>query len=137
MEYKDIEYILDTNVWVSSLCLQDTNHKVAQIIIERIPAEQIIPDVVFYEVLTVLKLKIDLEIAFNFMEFVKNNVDITIKLYYENNRTLAELMLDKRFIKLSYVDILLLYLSKEYTIVTFDKELVKAIEIYGGDCKGY
>ena len=131
-----MQYILDTSVWVSLLCAEDSNYIKAQQIISRVPAQQIIPDVVFYEILTVLKIKIDLGLAVDFMDFVKNNLDITIKLYYENNRTLAELMLDTRFIKLSYVDVLLLYLSKEYTIITFDKQLAKGIEIYGGEYEG-
>lgn len=62
----------------------------------------------------------------------KDNRDVTIRLFYEYNRMVAELMINSLYKHLSYIDTLLLYLSKTYTIVTFDKQLIQAIDLYGG-----
>jgi predicted nucleic acid-binding protein len=130
--------ILDTSVWISLFRESDINHDKAKrvIIKESKNKEQIMPDLIFYETITVLRNKSTIEKSILFMDFAKDNNDITIKLFYENNRDIAKLAYDQGFSKLSYVDLLLLYLSKQYTIVTFDKELSKAIELYGGECEG-
>lgn len=130
MESKNI--ILDTNVWVSLFNDKDINHNKVKKSLGKFLENQIMPDLVFYETITVLKFKAGLDISVNFIDFAKDNKDITIKLFYEDNRDLIALIYDDRFRKLSYTDILLLYLSRKNTIVTFDKELIKNIKLIKG-----
>lgn len=129
-----MSYILDTNVWVSFFDEDDSNNKKAESILKSLSKEkeQIMPDLVFYETLTVLKIKTNLQLSKEFMDSVKDNRDVTIRLFYEYNRMVAELMINPLYKHLSYIDTLLLYLSKTYTIVTFDKQLIQAIDLYGG-----
>jgi predicted nucleic acid-binding protein len=137
MDYKNMSAILDTNIWTSFFLVSDSNHEKATEIIKNESKNQlqIMPDLVFYEAITVLRNKSGIEKSTLFMDLVKNTVDINVRLFYENNRDIAKLAYDVNFSKLSYVDLLLLYLSKEYTIITFDKELITAITIYGGHYK--
>jgi len=134
MESRDV--IIDTNVWVSIFNDKDINHLKSKKIIEKYSYYQIMPDLIFYETITVLKVKSTLENALSFVDFAKDNQDITIKIYYENNRDLLGLINDKRFKELSYTDILLLYLSRKNTIITFDKDLIKNIKLLGGKVVG-
>lgn len=129
-----MSYILDTNVWVSFFDEDDSNNKKAESILKSLSKEkeQIMPDLVFYETLTVLKIKTNLQLSKDFMDSVKDNRDVTIRLFYEYNRIVANLMINPIYTHLSYVDTLLLYLSKTYTIITFDKQLIQAIDVYGG-----
>ncbi len=133
MVYKDNNIIIDSNIWISYFSNIDSNHTKAKNILETFSCDyQIMPDLVFYEVITVLKNKSSFENSMMFIDFIKNNKDITIQLFYEQNREVLDLSGNKEFVNLSYVDTLLLYLSKTHTIVTFDKQLIEAIDLYGG-----
>ena len=131
MDYKDI--IIDSNIWISLFNDKDINHKKSKDIVNNFSYYQVMPDLIFYEVITVLKLKSNLNNALDFVDFVKNNKEITVKLFYENNRDLTWLLYDERFKNLSYTDMLLLYLSRTHTIITFDKDLIKNIKLINGN----
>jgi predicted nucleic acid-binding protein len=131
MEYKNT--IIDTNIWVSFFNEEDENHNKTRSFQHLFFNEQIIPDLVFYETLTVLKNKVkDNIILDKFKNFATESEQVTIKLFYENNRDVLNLFIREKKGGLSYVDTLLLYLSKEYYILTFDKELTKRIKESGG-----
>lgn len=131
MEYKKI--IIDTNVWVSLFNEQDSNYQKALALKSICFGEQTIPDLIFYETLTILKNKIkDIKLLNRFTGFAHENLDVTIRLFYENNVDVLKLFLNEKKDGLSYVDSLLLFLSKEYHILTFDQDLKKRIKEYGG-----
>lgn len=131
MEYKKI--IIDTSVWVSLFNEEDSNYKKALKFKCVCFGEQTMPDLIFYETLTILKNKIkDVKLLNRFTEFTYNNLDVTIRLFYENNIDVLKLFLNEKKDGLSYVDTLLLFLSKEYHILTFDEDLKKKIREVGG-----
>lgn len=131
MEYKKI--IIDTSVWVSLFNEEDSNYKKALRYKSVCFGEQTMPDLIFYETLTILKNKIkDVKLLNKFSEFTYNNLDVTIRLFYENNIDVLKLFLNEKKDGLSYVDTLLLFLSKEYHILTFDEDLKKRIKQSGG-----
>lgn len=134
MESKDV--IIDTSVWVSLFNDKDTNHTKAKKLMQKFSYYQIMPDLIFYETITVLKMKTDLKTALDFTDFATDNRDIVIRLFYEDNRLLIDLVRDERFKDLSYTDTLLLHLSRKNTIVTFDKELAKNIKRLKGNVEG-
>jgi predicted nucleic acid-binding protein len=131
MESKKI--IIDTSVWVALLIKSDSNHpktlKYKNLVIQ----EQVMPDLIFYETLTVLrnKSKDDYPLK-TFIGFTTENIDITIRLFYEDNRDVLRLFINEHKDGLSYVDTLLLFLSREYHILTFDEKLRKRIKESGG-----
>lgn len=134
MESKDV--IIDTSVWVSLFNDKDINHAKAKKLMQKFSYYQIMPDLIFYETITVLKMKTDLKTALDFTDFATDNRDIVIRLFYEDNRLLIDLVRDERFKDLSYTDTLLLHLSRKNTIVTFDKELAKNIMLLKGSVEG-
>lgn len=132
MVYKDI--LIDSSVWAALYTATDSNHKKALTYNELYVQEQIVPDLVFYEVLTVLKnnFKQKSISLSNFRGYMTESSQIVIHLFYEHNKEVLKLF-DSDIAKgLSYVDTLLLYLSKKYYILTFDKKLQKAITDFGG-----
>ncbi len=131
MEYNNI--IVDTNVWVGYFNKDDSNHikslKYKNLLIQ----DQIMPDIVFYESLTVLRNKSKNNEPLNaFTDYATKAVQISIKLFYENNRDVLNLFIREHKDGLSYVDVLLLYLSNEYHILTFDDKLRQRIKEVGG-----
>jgi predicted nucleic acid-binding protein len=131
MESKNI--IVDSSVWISLFNHEDSNHKKAISFEEILLKEQIMPDLVFYESLTILKNKIkNNELLKEFNIFATDSLNVTIKLFYENNRDVLNLFIREYKDGLSYVDVLLLYLSNDYHILTFDEKLKKRIKECGG-----
>jgi predicted nucleic acid-binding protein len=131
MESKNI--IVDSSVWISLFNHEDSNHKKAMSFEKILLEEQIMPDLIFYESLTILKNKIkNTDLLREFNIFATDSLNITIKLFYENNRDILNLFIREYKDGLSYVDVLLLYLSNNYHILTFDEKLRKRIKESGG-----
>ena len=131
MEYKNI--IIDSSVWIAYLREVDTNHQKALAFEHLYALEQTIPDIVFYETLTVLKNKRNNIDAYNnFIQFATTSPYVTIRLFYEYNREVLKLFSSPVAEGLSYVDTLLLYLSRDYYILTFDDRLRERIKEYKG-----
>jgi predicted nucleic acid-binding protein len=131
MESKNI--IVDSSVWISLFNHEDSNHKKALSFGKILLEEQIMPDLVFYESLTILKNKIkNTDLLREFNIFATDSKNVTIKLFYEDNRNVLNLFIREHKDGLSYVDVLLLYLSNEYHILTFDEKLSKRIKEVGG-----
>jgi predicted nucleic acid-binding protein len=132
MEYKNI--IIDSSVWISAFNKEDSNNKKALSYESYFENEQWMPDIIFYEVLSVLKNKIkDRSLLNDFVDYTKNNGNISIRLFYEYNREVLKTFIYEKSGTLSYVDALLVYLSHEYTILTFDKDLKDEIKKIGGN----
>lgn len=130
MEYKNI--IVDSSVWYAFFSEDDSNHEKALIFKDLYFQEQTMPDIVFYETMTVLKRKAARQALDKFIFYSTESMQITIRLFYEYNREVLRLFYSESAQGLSYVDSLLLYLSKEYYILTFDTELMNRIKESGG-----
>lgn len=131
MEYK--KTIIDTSVWVALFLKDDSNHTKSLKYKDLFIQEQIMPDLIFYETLTVLRNKSKDNTPLNlFIGLATENLDITIRLFYENNVDVLKLFINEDKGGLSYIDTLLLFLSKEYHILTFDEKLKKRIKQLGG-----
>lgn len=130
MEYNN--FIIDSGVWIASLNEDDSNHKKALLFDPLYVREQTIPDIVFYEVLTVLKNKKLNDPMNMFIEYTTKESCVGIRLFYEYNREVLKLFSSPIAEGLSYVDTLLLYLSRNYYILTFDERLQKRIKEFGG-----
>ena len=121
--------ILDSNVWISFLDKNDNQHKKAKKIIDKIDCDIVVPEYVIIEVCTVLLKKTNKKIANGFIEIAFNNQNTEILFcdeYFFNNVVDNFINLDG--CKLSFIDIAILYLSKNYKVITFDKNLEKAIK---------
>jgi len=131
MEYKRI--IIDSSVWISAFNENDSNHKKALTYKDNFEEEQWMPDIVFYEVLSVLKTKIkNKESLDKFIMYAKENGNILIRLFYEDNKDILRTFTHETSGKLSYTDALLVHLSRTYDVLTFDEELKKQIKKYEG-----
>lgn len=131
MEYKNI--IADTNIWVAYFNKDDSDHLKTLKYEDLLMQDQTMPDLIFYETLTVLRNKSKTSFPLDaFVDYSTKSIQIIIKLFYENNRDVLNLFIREHKDGLSYIDILLLYLSKEYHILTFDEKLKKRIKETGG-----
>lgn len=131
MENKKI--IVDSSVWISLLNDKDSKYSYASKYNPILTQEQWMPDIVFYEVLSVLKNKVSNKVLLeNFIEFATESSNVVIRLFYENNREVLKIFTNEVTGTLSYVDSLLVYLSHEYEILTFDQDLKKEIKKVGG-----
>jgi len=121
--------ILDSNVWVSYLDKDDSQHKKAKKIFREISDIVVVPEYVIIEVCTVLLKKTCKETANNFIKIAFNNQNTEVLFFGEFifNRFINNFK-DIKNKKLSFIDTSLLYLSKSYQVVTFDKDLEKAIK---------
>ncbi len=122
--------ILDSNVWISFFNKNDINHKKASKILALLfKGEIYLTDYIILEVSTILLQKASKDIANSFVEFVQDAININI-IYSQ------ELLFDKyleffknnNYLKLSFVDQSLVFLSKDFEIITFDKELLKVLK---------
>ncbi len=132
MDYSNI--IIDSSVWIALFSKEDSCHvKATQMGFRDLYlVEQTMPDIVFYETITVLKNKKNTPAANQFTEYTTKVSHITIRLFYEYNREVLKLFNSPVAEGLSYVDTLLLYLSRDYHILTFDDNLKAKIRKYGG-----
>ncbi len=131
MEYK--KFIIDSSVIISFFNIGDSNYKKAQIFLNYFLKEQDMPDIIFYEVISVLKTKIkNRDILNKFIDYTTKSSQVTIRLYHENNRQFLNTFLEEETNNLSYVDSLLLNLSDTHHILTFDDNLKEAIQKRGG-----
>lgn len=121
--------ILDSNVWVAYLNKNDSQHKKAEEIFSHLTAGLAVPEYVILEVCSVLTLKANKSIADKFLEFITDNQDIEI--LFSNHVFFTGVIVcfkNTSQQKLSFTDIALVYLSKTHKVITFDKQLEKAIK---------
>lgn len=120
--------ILDSSIWIAFFNFEDSQHQNAEEVILKISKDLVIPEYVITEVCTVLTQKINKQATNKFLDFIFSNSDIKI-LYSGVDFFQPVLMLYQKLVdnKLSFIDISLLYLSRQYEVVTFDKKLEKTI----------
>ena len=122
------QIILDSNVWIGHLMVNDTLHLRATELMEDLGGiVVVVPEYVLLEVVTILKVYKKYKEAEIFSKRVLSN-----NAMYLPSSGLARLTADVCFVskykKLSFIDTALLVLSKDYEIITFDKDLQKAID---------
>ena len=121
--------ILDSNVWIAFFNESDNQHKKAEKVFRKIGDSIIITEYVILEVASVLTIRASKNIADKFIEFVVDNENIKILLSNENSfKRIVKNFLNYPKSNLSFVDISLLNLSGKYDIITFDKNLEKAVK---------
>ncbi|MCD4706089.1 type II toxin-antitoxin system VapC family toxin [bacterium] len=124
--------ILDSNVWIAFFNEMDNQHKKAEKVIKKLNNNQIVvPEYIVTEVASILRFKAGKEVSNDFIKSISDNDDIIILLsdeFFFNNVVDNFINLDG--CKLSFIDIAILYLSKNYKVITFDKNLEKAIKIF-------
>ncbi|MEA2088910.1 MAG: PIN domain-containing protein [Patescibacteria group bacterium] len=121
--------ILDSNIWISFLDKNDNQHKKAVKIMEKIDCDIVVPEYVIIEVCTVLLKKTNKKIADGFIEIAFNNQNTKVlffdeyffNIFVNNFKSIQNK-------NLSFIDIALLYLSETYDVITFDKNLEKAMK---------
>lgn len=121
--------VLDSNIWIAFLYKDDALHKEAEKIFGL--SEKIIgvSEYVIIEVSTVLSQKAGKETANKFFEMVMRSKDIEV-LFADDQFFIetGELFKKSKERGLSFVDYSLLYLSRLYQVVTFDKNLQRVIK---------
>ncbi len=120
--------IIDSSVWVAFFNENDSQHNKAKKVFNELKTKVILPEYIFMEVATILLIKAGKKIAVKFMEISQDNFDIEIYLSDEELfLNTAKLFKNSQKSKLSFVDVSLLFLSASCKIITFDKNLQKAI----------
>jgi predicted nucleic acid-binding protein len=125
--------ILDSNIWIAYLNKNDSQHRKAVSIFSKIKEDVLVTEYIILEVATVLSMRVDKKIADNFINLIRSNQDIEVFSSSENffNKTLGY-FLEYQKGNLSFVDISLLALSKNYQVFTFDEDLKKEIKTRNG-----
>ena len=120
--------ILDSNIWIAFLNTNDSQHKEAVKVFWNLKDDIAITQDIIIEIVTILLQKSNKSIVNTFIELVLNNSEIelifTSKEFVIN---LLDFIANNDHMKLWAVDHSLLILSKHYKIISFDKNLNKAI----------
>lgn len=120
--------ILDSNIWIAFFYESDSQHKKAEEIIRKLGAFIIVPEYVVVEVSSILRFNAGEKISNMFLDGIFDNENIDILPSDENFfNSVVENFKNCENKKLSFVDTALLCLSESYNIITFDKDLQKAI----------
>lgn len=120
--------VLDSNIWIASFDNSDSTHKQSLELFKQLSIDDILlTEYIILEVTTILKQNKSSKIA---NKFIQRVTDLNISLlkskdFYQKTLSLFQSLEEN---KLSFVDTSLLYLSKEYEIKTFDKNLQKALK---------
>lgn len=120
--------ILDSNVWIALYLEEDSQHKKA---LKLAPSFRhvAIPEYVILETCTILLVKAGENASEKFLDYVFDNREVTVlfstrEFFQETIRVFR----GENGKKLSAIDASLLYLSGEHEVITFDKDLEKAIK---------
>ena len=125
MEDSRLGVVLDSNVWIAFLNKEDSQHGKATKLMLETKDRILVPEYVLIETASVLKNYKRTAEAIEFVRTILKNVGIFLPsntLAYETGILFCE-----RKDRLSFTDSALLVLSKEYRVVTFDRELERAI----------
>ena len=127
MESPSRGIILDSSVWVAFLHATDSQHEQALQVLDQIRAAIIVPEYVLGEVATILKRRKKADVAKRFVRRVlteETQSFLPADTLVEETATLFCARTDS----LSFTDTALLVLAKKYRVITFDRDLEKAID---------
>lgn len=118
----------DSNVWIAFLHGSDSQHQKAQKIFASQKEPVAITEYVIIEVSSVLLQKAGQKTADGFLDLVMNNKDVEV-IYAQDQffNEVVSFFRESATKQLSFIDMSLLHASKLYEIVTFDKNLQKAM----------
>ena len=119
------EIIVDSSVWISYFDEDDSQHQKAEDLLEKLSQPFLIPEYILLEVVTVLRQKnreVELEqfldsATRDYVYLPAGNLGVMVASCYS----------DKKYSKLSFVDVALVILAKKYKVITFDKALTQVI----------
>lgn len=124
---KKEEIIFDSNVWIAFFSQDDSCHYQANDIFKKY-TKFTIPEYVILETSTILKIRKNKSLANNFIKKIIS--DDSINILTMSDSFFIDVMnsfIESSDSKLSFIDHSLLCLSKNYKIITFDKDLEKLI----------
>ncbi len=123
--------IFDTNVWVAYFNLSDSQHAKALKLFRGLNNQTMLalPEYVLLETVTVLASRASKKTADQFIDYALDNQNVTV-LYCSPELLRASVATFQRqsSAALSFVDAALVALSSEHAVVTFDRNLAKAIK---------
>ena len=121
--------ILDTSVWVAFINRADSQHAQALSVLNTVALPVVVPEYILVETCSVLTVKVSKVAAVNWLNFVSDNQNCTL-LFSEATwaKEMITFFKTKAPRTLSFPDAALLQLAQEYTILTFDKQLARAIK---------
>ncbi len=117
--------ILDSNVWIAFLNTDDSQHKKAIKVFGEINGKKVImPEYIFLEICTILRLRTNKEVTDSFVRYILSNRDVDVLLSDKNlfGETIRLFLENK---KISFIDTSLVALANTYKVISFDKQLVK------------
>lgn len=121
--------VLDSNIWIARLDKKDSQHEKALNLFKNLKSKICLPEYIMSEASTVLSQNVSKKSADDFIEKSIFNDEIELLVFNEFDfQKILKTFLKIKNEKLSFVDISLVFLSNEYEIKTFDKELSKEIE---------
>lgn len=121
--------ILDSNIWIGYFNQKDSLHKKSVKIVEDLSAVYV-PEYVVLETVSILKMKSGSELANICLGIFTDSLNINVipsTSIFNKTIKLFQTLNDKH---LSFVDMSLLALSRDYEVKTFDKKLASAIMKY-------
>ncbi len=123
--------IFDTNIWIGLFVTADSLHKKSVAILRKNETKmKCIPEYVLLETLTLLKKQLTIAESQHCLSIFLHSklIEILPAVHsYEKAINLFQTLNDKH---LSFVDVSLLALSRDYEVKTFDKKLASAIKKY-------
>ena len=120
--------ILDSNVWIAYFHERDALHHKAARLFEQSSAPFVVLEYVLAEVCTILTQHAGKDSADLFIDFSMSNRDVRLlPVAPEVFSTLVQFYRDNHNRSLSFVDMALLWFSRSYPVVTFDRKLGNAI----------
>ena len=121
--------LLDTNVFVALVNKSDALHSRARQAIIELQEPIYLHEHVYIETLTVLATKYGMLAVEKFVSFVaQGQVVLFLPSNASDLSSITSLFRTRSAGKLSFVDATLLYWSRSYNVLTFDKELARAIK---------
>ena len=119
--------VLDSSVWIAYLHEEDSQHKKARELVGELTNPLIVPAEVLSEVATALRNKKREDLAKGFTMQVISGVSPLLVSNEDTVRRTAEVFVARKD-KLSFTDTALLALARSYQVITFDRDLRRAIE---------
>ncbi|MSU74983.1 MAG: PIN domain-containing protein [Candidatus Magasanikbacteria bacterium] len=121
--------ILDSSVWVAYMNELDNQHAAAAKVMTEVILPVVVPEYIMVETCTVLTAKANKELAVFFLNFISDNNNCDILFSNEVwARRVINFFKTEAPATLSFPDTALLYLARDYTVITFDKQLARAIK---------
>jgi len=128
MVLKSNPVIFDSNIWIGLFVSADAlHHKSKQLFDDYLECEKIVPEYVLLETLTVIKLYTNHKEATACLDYFLSSERLTIlpaTRIFEQTVTLFQSLEENH---LSFIDVSLLALAREYEVKTFDKKLASTI----------